>query len=326
MVLIKVKNLTKYFKISKRDKGFWGALKGLFVRKKIIKKALDGVSFEIADGEIVGYLGPNGAGKSTTIKIMCGILTPTSGECEINGFVPYKQREKYVKNIGVVFGQRSQLFWDVPVIDSYYLLKDVYKIPKDKFEERLKMLTETLELEELLDIPLRQMSLGQKMKCELAGSLLHDPKILFLDEPTIGLDAVSKLQVREFVKKINKELGVTVILTTHDMNDIEALTNRIILIGKGKILYDGSFSEIKEKYRTEKIITVQYAQAYEDYSLEGYELLEVVDKTAKYKFVGEFHLPKFTNFASKKYDIIDIQVDDLGLEEIMSKLYQEFEI
>lgn len=160
--MIKVKNLTKYFKISKRDKGFWGALKGLFVRKKIIKKALDGVSFEIADGEIVGYLGPNGAGKSTTIKIMCGILTPTSGECEINGFVPYKQREKYVKNIGVVFGQRSQLFWDVPVIDSYYLLKDVYKIPKDKFEERLKMLTETLELEELLDIPLRQMSLGQK--------------------------------------------------------------------------------------------------------------------------------------------------------------------
>ncbi len=323
--MIRVKNLSKHFKISKRDKGVWGAIKGLFVRKHIVKKALDDISFEVGDGEIVGYLGPNGAGKSTTIKIMCGILNPTSGECEIDGYIPYKDRTKYVKNIGVVFGQRSQLFWDIPVIDSYYLLKDIYKIPKDKFEDQLKMLTETLDLKDLLDIPLRQMSLGQKMKCELAGSLIHQPKILFLDEPTIGLDAVSKLQVREFVKKINA-MGVTVILTTHDMNDIEALTNRIILIGKGKILYDGKFSDIKEKYRTEKIITVQYEKNYEDYSLKGYELIEVVDKSAKYKFKGEFHLPKFTNFVSSKFEVVDIQVEDIGLEEIMSKLYKELEI
>ncbi len=205
-------------------------------------------------------------GKSTTIKIMCGILTPTSGSCIINGKVPYKERAEYVKNIGVVFGQRSQLWWDVPPDDSFYLLRDIYKIPKDKFESTRKMLIEALDLKSIIQIPTRQLSLGQRMRCEIAAALLHNPKILFLDEPTIGLDAVSKIQVRNFIKKINKELGTTVILTTHDMQDIEALTNRIILIGKGKKLFDGKLSEIKEKYKegevntTDEIIANMYKE------------------------------------------------------------------
>ena len=325
--MIVLKNVSKHFKISKRSKGVWGAIKGLFKREKIIKKALDDVSFEIADGEIVGYLGPNGAGKSTTVKIMSGILTPTSGECVIDGYVPYKQREKYVRNIGVVFGQRSQLFWDVPVIDSYYLLKDIYKIEKTQFEERLNLLIEKLNLAELINIPLRQLSLGQKMKCELAGSLLHNPKILFLDEPTIGLDAVSKIQVREFVKTINKELGVTVILTTHDMNDVEALTNRIILIGRGKIVYDGSFEAIKQKYQQEKYVTVEYSKDYEDYSIDGYQIVERVGREVKYKTLNpNFNLPNFIAELSKEKEIVDVEVEELNVEEIISKLYKEYEI
>ena len=325
--MIVLKNVSKHFKISKRSKGVWGAIKGLFKREKIIKKALDDVSFEIADGEIVGYLGPNGAGKSTTVKIMSGILTPTSGECVIDGYVPYKQREKYVRNIGVVFGQRSQLFWDVPVIDSYYLLKDIYKIEKTQFEERLNLLIEKLNLAELINIPLRQLSLGQKMKCELAGSLLHNPKILFLDEPTIGLDAVSKIQVREFVKTINKELGVTVILTTHDMNDVEALTNRIILIGRGKIVYDGSFEAIKQKYQQEKYVTVEYSKDYEDYSIDGYQIVDRVGREVKYKTLNpNFNLPNFIAELSKEKEIVDVEVEELNVEEIISKLYKEYEI
>jgi len=197
---------------------------------------------------------------------MCGILTPTSGKCVIDGKIPYKNRTEYVKNIGVVFGQRSQLWWDVPPDDSFYLLRDIYKIPKDEFESTRAMLIKALDLSHVIKIPTRQLSLGQRMRCEIAAALLHRPKILFLDEPTIGLDAVSKLQVRDFIKYINKEWGTTIILTTHDMQDIEALTNRIILIGKGKKLFDGQLSDIKKKYKkknensTDEIIASMYKQ------------------------------------------------------------------
>ena len=246
--IIEFKEISKDFKISVKNKDKKKSFINLFRREKKIIKALSNISFEIEEGDIVGYIGPNGAGKSTTIKIMSGILTPTSGECSIMGQTPWKDRKKYVKNIGVVFGQRSQLWWDVPVIDSFELLKDIYKIPTAEYNETLTDLTNALNLKELLNRPLRQLSLGQKMKCELAGSLLHRPKVLFLDEPTIGLDAVTKLAVRDFVKTINKKWGTTIILTTHDMNDIDALTNKIILIGRGQILYNGKFSEIKEKF------------------------------------------------------------------------------
>lgn len=243
--MITMENICKSYKVAKRDAGFKQALKSLLHKEYEEIHALNRISFTIQDGEMVGYIGPNGAGKSSTIKILSGILTPDSGSCMIDGRVPWKDRINHVRQIGVVFGQRSQLWWDVPVIDSFELLKDIYSIPADTYKQSMSELVELLNLSELLRTPTRQLSLGQRMRCEIAASLLHRPKILFLDEPTIGLDAVSKLAVREFILKLNETHKTTVILTTHDMQDIEALTKRIILIGKGRILMDGSLSEIK---------------------------------------------------------------------------------
>ncbi len=327
--MIEVNNISKTYKISKREKGFFGAFKSLFARKYEHKQALKDASFLIKEGEIVGYIGPNGAGKSTTIKIMSGILTPddNGGTCVINGFVPWKNRVKYVKHIGAVFGQRSNLSWDVPIIDSFLLLKEIYKIPENEFNETLELLSEKLDLKELLHRPLRQLSLGQKMKCEIASALLHRPKILFLDEPTIGLDSVSKLAVRNFIKEINKETNVTIILTTHDMNDIEAVTNRIILIGKGQILFDGDFAEIKKRYSKVKTIEVEFEKDYENIELEGYQLLKHNKTSAVYKSEKEnFKLTKFIEIVEKKFKISDINITGIELEEVISNLYKEFEI
>ncbi|MDE6964746.1 MAG: ATP-binding cassette domain-containing protein [Lachnospiraceae bacterium] len=244
--MIMMEHVCKSYRIAKRNAGFREACKSLFFREYEVATALSDVSFTIGDGEMVGYIGPNGAGKSSTIKILSGILTPDSGRVLVDGRIPYRDRIEHVRQIGVVFGQRSQLWWDVPVIDSFELLKDIYSIPKSGYRQNLEELTRLLNLEELLRTPARQLSLGQRMRCEIAASLLHGPKLLFLDEPTIGLDAVSKLAVRDFILKLNKLHGVTVILTTHDMQDIEALASRIILIGKGRILMDGDLSDIKK--------------------------------------------------------------------------------
>ena len=244
--MITMEHICKSYKIAKRNAGFSEACKALFHRKYEVIHALCDVTFTINDGEMVGYIGPNGAGKSSTIKILSGILTPDSGTVLVDGRVPYKNRIEHVREIGVVFGQRSQLWWDVPVIDSFELLKDIYSISEFQYRQCLEELTELLNLAELLRTPARQLSLGQRMRCEIAASLLHRPRILFLDEPTIGLDAVSKLAVRDFILKQNETHGTTVILTTHDMQDIEALTSRIILIGKGQILMDGTLSDVKK--------------------------------------------------------------------------------
>ena len=278
--IIQVKNISKQFKISKRGAGMKNAIKSFIKREYQTINALDDVNFSIKKGEIVGYIGPNGAGKSTTIKIMCGILVPTSGECTVDGYIPWKDRKKYVKNIGVVFGQRSQLWWDVPPIDSFELLKDIYAIPQKEYEEKLKELTESLDLEEIKNIPTRQLSLGQRMRCEIAVALLHNPQILFLDEPTIGLDAVSKLSLRKCIKKINEKTNLTIILTTHDMQDIEALTNRIILIGKGKILYDGSLEEIKNKYKDKMTINVKFKYTDKKIKIKQAKIVEQTEESA----------------------------------------------
>lgn len=246
--MIEMDGIYKTFKVHKRNAGLGNAVKSLFKKEYEIVTALDNISFNINEGEMVGYIGPNGAGKSTTIKIMSGILYPDKGKCIINGKTPWKDRISYVKDIGVVFGQRSQLWWDIPVADSYELIKEIYKIPQKDFKDNLKMMTDLLDIEELMKVPTRQLSLGQRMRCEIVASLLHNPKILFLDEPTIGLDAVSKIAVRDFIKTINKEKKLTVILTTHDTQDIEALTKRIILIGKGKVLLDGELESLKEDF------------------------------------------------------------------------------
>jgi ABC-2 type transport system ATP-binding protein len=246
--MIKIENLRKTYKVAKRASGLGNAVKAIFRPEYETIEALKGISFKIGQGEIVGYIGPNGAGKSTTIKVMSGILVPDSGTCEIYGRTPWKERVPHVRQIGVVFGQRCQLLWDIPVIDSFELLRDIYKVGRAEFRQNLLELVEVLGIQDLLDSPARGLSLGQRMRCELAASLLHSPRLLFLDEPTIGLDAVAKLAVRDFIKRINIEKGVTVILTTHDMRD---LAERVILIGKGSVLYDGSFEALRARHADE---------------------------------------------------------------------------
>ena len=243
--LISVSHLCKTFRVVKREAGAINAFQSFFHRKYEYIHALDDISFSIKPGEMVGYIGPNGSGKSTTIKVLSGILTPNSGACHIAGRIPWKERKKHVRDIGVVFGQRSQLWWDVPVIDSFELLRDIYELPKAAYQDSLEELSEQLSLSSLLQTPTRMLSLGQRMRCEIAASLLHRPKILFLDEPTIGLDAISKLAVREFIKQQNALHQTTMLLTTHDMQDIEALASRILLIGHGKILLDGSWEALR---------------------------------------------------------------------------------
>lgn len=243
--MIQAEHLQKTFRVRKRNAGFKNAAKAFFSREYEEIHALNDVSFRIEDGEAVGYIGPNGAGKSSTIRILSGILTPDSGTCVIDGRVPWKDRRAHVSQIGVVFGQRSQLWWDVPVIDSFELIRDIYAVTEDVYKRNLRDLTDLLNLSEILKTPARSLSLGQRMRCEIAASLLHDPRILFLDEPTIGLDAVSKIAVRKFVLDMNKRRGTTVILTTHDMQDVEALAQRVLLIGKGRILLDGTLDDIR---------------------------------------------------------------------------------
>ena len=260
--MITMEHVCKSYKIAKRNAGFKEACKALFRRETEEIRALSDVSFQIGDGEMVGYIGPNGAGKSSTIKILSGILVPDSGNCIIDGRSPWKDRVEHVRQIGVVFGQRSQLWWDIPVIDSFELLKEIYSIATPDYKRTLDELTELLQLQEILRTPTRQLSLGQRMRCEIAASLLHNPKLLFLDEPTIGLDAVSKLAVREFIKKQNAEHRTTVILTTHDMQDIEAIANRVILIGKGRILLDGTLEDMRKTVQeTEEQNAVMHAEA-----------------------------------------------------------------
>lgn len=252
MSYIQVDHLRKTFTIrKKREKGHW-------LREKETVTALQNLSFQIEKGELVGYIGPNGAGKSTTVKILSGILTPDSGEVRVDGRVPWTQRREHVRGIGVVFGQRMQLWWDVPILDSYALLKDIYRVPEADYQKRLAELSEALQLGNLLRTPLRQLSLGQRMRAELCGSLLHRPGLLFLDEPTIGLDAVSKLALRDFLRWENNEHGTTVLLTTHDMEDIAALCSRVMVLGHGQKLYDGDLPALLSRYDTSRTVTVRY--------------------------------------------------------------------
>lgn len=324
--MIELSGVCKTFRVSKRKSGFKQAAKALFSRETEIVRALDDVSFTVRDGEMVGYIGPNGAGKSTTIKIMCGILTPDSGTCLIGGRTPWKDRVAHVRHIGVVFGQRSQLWWDVPVGDSFDLIRDIYRVEKQAYEKTLAELTELLNLGELLKTPTRSLSLGQRMRCEIAASLLHRPDMLFLDEPTIGLDAVSKIAVRGFIKRLNREQGTTVILTTHDMQDIEALTQRILLIGKGRILLDGSLDELKRRASAQKTLTVTYAGAQPEISpgmalVESREGRMVLTLNPDVCPVSE----AITRIAAQT-EITDIAVQGITAEEMAAALYREYQI
>lgn len=325
--MIKVEGITKSFKVAKRSTGLLQATKALFYREHTIVEALKDITFSIEPGEIVGYIGPNGAGKSTTIKIMSGILVPDGGKCSIMGFTPWKNRVEYVKNIGVVFGQRSQLWWDVPVIDSFELLKDIYNVPQQEFKTTLDLLIETLELKDIINSPVRQLSLGQRMRCEIAASLIHNPQILFLDEPTIGLDAVSKIAVRQFIKTINQEKGVTVVLTTHDMNDIEALANRVILIGKGSLLYDGKIEELRKRFGTRKTITADYHKNANSINIPGTSIIHWSPEHAVLSIDTEQILTSdVITQLSKKVDLLDVTIESQPIEDIIVQLYKEFQI
>lgn len=256
MSFVIVENLEKRYRVPERDPGTWGALRGLFRRKHRTVDALAGVSFTIDRAELVGYIGPNGAGKSTTVKILSGILVPDGGRCEVGGIIPWEQREKHVARIGVVFGQRTQLWWDLPVHESFDLLRDIYRIDGRAYAATRDELVELLEIGPLLGTPVRQLSLGQRMRCDIAASFLHQPEILFLDEPTIGLDLVAKKAVRSAVRRINRDRGVSVILTTHDMDDIEAMCDRVIIIGHGEILWDGPLGELRRRVDNRRHLVV----------------------------------------------------------------------
>lgn len=324
--MIELQHISKTFRVARRNSGFGEAVKALFKREYTEIHALSDVSFKIGDGEMVGYIGPNGAGKSSTIKIMSGILTPDSGECTINGLTPWKNRAAHVANIGVVFGQRSQLWWDVPVIDSLELLKDVYKIPDPAYRDSLDELVTLLDLSQIVRTPARQLSLGQRMRCEIAASLLHRPSILFLDEPTIGLDAVSKIAVREFIRKINRERGTTVILTTHDMQDIEALTERILLIGAGRILLDGSLSELKAKSSSVRRLTLQFTDgilpATDGVTVQSCENGHAVCSVD----TNVISVSRAIEVFSQTVSITDLSVEGTTAEELVVSLYREFDI
>ncbi len=324
--MIELKHISKTFRVAKREAGLKNAVRSFFKRDYTEVKALQDISFTIGEGEMVGYIGPNGAGKSSTIKIMSGVMSPDSGECIINGRVPWKERTAHVQQIGVVFGQRSQLWWDVPVIDSFELIRDIYKVQPDAYRKTADTLIDMLDIGEIVKTPARQLSLGQRMRCEIAASLLHRPSILFLDEPTIGLDAVSKIAVREFIKELNRKDGTTVILTTHDMQDIEALTERILLIGKGKILLDGSLEELKKRRSHHRTVTVDYTGESLP-PIEHTEVIKDLNGHAQLR-VDTLRLPvaQVISRISAQVEVNDISVEGESIDDLVVSLYKEFEI
>ena len=327
--MIKVENLSKEFKISKKYPGFKGALRSFFSTEYTIKKAVDDISFEINDGEIVGYIGANGAGKSTTIKMMTGILTPSSGRIIVDGVVPYENREKNAKNIGVVFGQKTQLWWDLPVSETFPLLKDIYGVSDEEYEERMNYFKEILGLDEFFLSPVRTLSLGQRMRADLAAALIHNPKIIYLDEPTIGLDVVVKESVRKAIKDINEKYGTTIILTTHDLNDIEELCNRIIIIDKGKKIYDGELEGVKEQFGYLTTIEIQLK---DKSNIEKINFKRFKDDDFKLDMKGSKINITFNknNVSSadiigevmKKSKVIDFNIKETSIEDIVKKMYK----
>ena len=327
--MIKVENLSKEFKISKKYRGFKGALRSFFSTEYTIKKAVDDISFEINDGEIVGYIGANGAGKSTTIKMMTGILTPSSGRIIVDGVVPYENREKNAKNIGVVFGQKTQLWWDLPVSETFLLLKDIYGVSDEDYEERMNYFKEILGLDEFFLSPVRTLSLGQRMRADLAAALIHNPKIIYLDEPTIGLDVVVKESVRKAIKDINEKYGTTIILTTHDLNDIEELCNRIIIIDSGKKIYDGELEGVKEQFGYLTTIEIQLKDKsniekinFARFKDDDFKLNMKESKVSITFNKNNISSADIIGEVMKKSKVIDFNIKETSIEDIVKKMYK----
>ena len=329
MSLIQVKNLVKEYKINVKKEGLSGAILNLFSPKYETNTAVNNISFSIEKGESVGYIGANGAGKSTTIKMLTGILTPTSGDLTINGIIPYKNRIKNNMQIGTVFGQRTQLWWDLPVIESYKLIQKIYEIPADTYKANLEMFTQLLELKELLKIPVRQLSLGQKMRCEICAAFLHNPKIVYLDEPTIGLDVIVKGRIREFIKTLNKDKKTTVVLTTHDLQDIEEVCSRVIIIDTGSIIYDGSIQNIKNEFGNRRTLNLSINNLNNNLTNVLNENKEVFsyltnDGVITIDFDGEkITASKLIDLISNHCEIIDLTIQEPSIESIVKSLYRK---
>ncbi|MCA1295513.1 ABC transporter ATP-binding protein [Paenibacillus sp. alder61] len=326
---IEVKELRKTFKVQKNREGLKGAFLDLFKREYNEVAAVKDISFSIPQGEICGYIGENGAGKSTTIKMLTGILVPTSGHLTVGGYVPYEEREKFVQHIGVVFGQRSQLWWDIGVIESFQLLRKVYKVSEPDFKRRLDELVERLQLQDLLNRPVRKLSLGQRMRCELVAALLHNPSIVFLDEPTIGLDIVVKSEIREFLKDMNRDHGTTILLTTHDLQDIEALCSRVIMLDDGKIIYDGGLEELKNRWGTGREVQFQFGTPTRLEQLKSWtQTLPTLAWSAENELEAKVWIPLEINVSDvlgqvvSKADITDIKIIETNTDDIVRSIYQ----
>ncbi|WP_026573522.1 ABC transporter ATP-binding protein [Bacillus sp. UNC438CL73TsuS30] len=328
---IEVKKLRKEFKAYSSRTGLKGAFRDLFTRNYKVVPAVNDIHFTVKQGEMVGYIGENGAGKSTTIKMLTGILTPTSGQITVNGMNPHKEREKFVQTIGVVFGQRSQLWWDIAVQESFRLLKKVYKVSDEDYDNHMGHVIKTLDIEPLLDKPVRKLSLGQRMRCELAAALIHNPPLLFLDEPTIGLDVLVKLKIREFLKEINEKYNTTILLTTHDLSDIEALCERVIMLDEGKIIYDGALRNLKEKWGERKELQFQF--------LEKIEIAKLKEVTGGLPVKWELDEKEAIYIANiedteelislliarvvSAFKIKDIKINEISTEEIIRNIYEK---
>lgn len=331
--MIYAEHLRKEFKKVVKEPGLKGSIKALFKPHKEIVVAAEDISFHVPKGEILGFIGPNGAGKSTVIKMLTGILTPTSGECHINGKIPQNDRKNYVKEIGVVFGQRTQLWWDLPLTETYSVLKEIYEVSDEKFKERMAFLNEVLELESFIKSPVRTLSLGQRMRADIAASMLHSPKVLFLDEPTIGLDVVVKDNIRQAIMKINKEENTTVILTTHDINDIELLCDRIVMIDKGKNVYDGSLRELKSNYGQMRELNFEISSDTKLKTDDFKKGLSLKDNDLQIKRDSNIFNIRFNsklipvsdmlNYTLSHTKVKDISVKDADIEEIIRCLYRQ---
>ena len=322
MPQILVRDLAKTYRVAERDPGVLGALSGLVRRRHRPIHALKGVSFELERGELLGFIGPNGAGKSTTIKILSGILRPDSGLVEVDGKVPYLDRIAHVARIGVVFGQRTQLWWDLPVSDGFDLLRDIYRVPADRYARTRDELVSMLRLERILSQPVRQLSLGQRMRAEVAAALLHEPSVLFLDEPTIGLDAPSKLAVRDFVRRLNRERGVTVLLTTHDMHDVEALADRVIVIGHGQVLADSSYQALRDNVLRERRLFIDFAGPAPRLDLPGVEVRACQARSIELAFDPRvIAAPALIATITAAHAVEDLRLDQPAIEEVIARFY-----
>ena len=322
MSFIEVKNISKDFKVNKRSAGIPGMIANMFAPKFEIKKAVKDLSFTIEKGEMVGFIGPNGAGKSSTIKMLSGILCPDSGSISVAGYIPYKQRKAYVGNIGVVFGQKSQLQWDLPVIDSFELLRAIYRIPEEKYKRNLERFTEMLDMKSFINQPVRQLSLGQRMRSDIVASLLHSPEIVFFDEPTIGVDIIGKETIRSFIKELNEQDKVTMIFTTHDMQDIEQTCKRIIIIDKGSLMYDGSLQDIRNKYGTSRRLIAEFNEETTVEPIKNVIIEDLKDRKVSFTFDNNVvDVNKLMHEVLEKYSVHDVTVAEPEIESIIQKMY-----